>query len=614
MDETKRNSMKLDVEAVRLSENDHDRPTEVYKQVSEFDSNDKSTDQPATIMTREKNDTIEDGADEKMLGVDDKEQLARKDEVKFIPSDRSNGDAKIDIGNIEKSTFSGMTKDELMKYANDPFWQRLRWTFFVLFWLLWAAMLAAAIFIILKAPKCSVDKPLEWYKEGPLVVMPKEHSYTKADSQLIEKLQSIDAKGVIYNLPADKTYSVGTDLVDKYIIGIVDGFKNTSIKVILDLTPNYVTTENALYKLALSNETYRSAFIWVEREWQPNNWLSKVEPQKSAWKLVGSKHYVLNQFGENNIDLQLNDPIAKANFTGVLRHLVKLGVKGFRLANAKHYIIDRSIPNDGTIATNSKAVHSDYEFWTHNATTYQPGIGKLLHEFWQVVKNETNGEGFLSVTDYIEHPEKFSTDGNMTIGFDLPIVVNLTSTLSDDSTKPMAAKLKERLSTLNNTQMLTKNRDVGLQWPYENPEQNNLKIGTSEYNIFLFLLPGVPVGTLNDFIGTTTNATVEIKKLEDIRKTQSYQHGTFEVYTALNETVIAYSRLKSGTPGYFVVYNPTADKVTVDFSFVKSLPEQLTVELFSKPYENTVDKVPTNAIPLQESSAVIFKYAPKSAE
>lgn len=43
MDETKRNSMKLDVEAVRLSENDHDRPTEVYKQVSEFDSNVKST-------------------------------------------------------------------------------------------------------------------------------------------------------------------------------------------------------------------------------------------------------------------------------------------------------------------------------------------------------------------------------------------------------------------------------------------------------------------------------------------------------------------------------------------------------------------------------------------
>lgn len=57
-----------------------------------------------------------------------------------------------------------MTKEELMKYANDPFWQRLRWIFFILFWLLWAAMLAGAIYIILKAPKCSVAKPLSWYE------------------------------------------------------------------------------------------------------------------------------------------------------------------------------------------------------------------------------------------------------------------------------------------------------------------------------------------------------------------------------------------------------------------------------------------------------------------
>lgn len=54
-------------------------------------------------MTRsEKDDSVEDGADEKMLATDEKEQLARKDEVKFIASDRSNGDAKIDIGSIEK--------------------------------------------------------------------------------------------------------------------------------------------------------------------------------------------------------------------------------------------------------------------------------------------------------------------------------------------------------------------------------------------------------------------------------------------------------------------------------------------------------------------------------
>lgn len=72
-------------------------------------------------------------------------------------------------------------------------------------------------------------------------------------------------------------------------------------------------------------------------------------------------------------------------------------------------------------------------------------------------------------------------------------------------------------------------------------------------------------------------------------------------------------RLKTGNPGYFVVYNPLEFDVTVDFSSVKGLPEQLTIDLASKPYENATQKVHTNAIPLQGSSAVIFTYAPKSA-
>lgn len=69
-------------------------------------------------------------------------------------------------------------------------------------------------------------------------------------------------------------------------------------------------------------------------------------------------------------------------------------------------------------------------------------------------------------------------------------------------------------------------------------------------------------------------------------------------------------RLKSGNPGYFVVYNPTDADVVADFTSIKSLPEELTFELASKPYENNAaTKVPTNAIPLQANSAVVFTYA-----
>lgn len=62
-----------------------------------------------------------------------------------------------------------MGKEELMKFVNDPFWVRLRWALFVGFWLLWAAMLAGAIAIIVVAPKCSAPEPKKLWEESPII-------------------------------------------------------------------------------------------------------------------------------------------------------------------------------------------------------------------------------------------------------------------------------------------------------------------------------------------------------------------------------------------------------------------------------------------------------------
>lgn len=55
-----------------------------------------------------------------------------------------------------------MSKEELMKYATDPFWVRLRWILFIGFWLLWVGMLVGAIGIIIAAPKCAPPAPRTW--------------------------------------------------------------------------------------------------------------------------------------------------------------------------------------------------------------------------------------------------------------------------------------------------------------------------------------------------------------------------------------------------------------------------------------------------------------------
>jgi phage shock protein PspC (stress-responsive transcriptional regulator) len=111
------------------------------------------------------------------------QQMEDSGEVKFSKdSVEGKGDAAVEIGAVPQP-FAGMGKDELMKYANDPFWVRLRWALFILFWLAWLGMLAAAIAIIIMAPKCPAPTPLEYWQEAPVYhVLPR--TFEKSPSGL----------------------------------------------------------------------------------------------------------------------------------------------------------------------------------------------------------------------------------------------------------------------------------------------------------------------------------------------------------------------------------------------------------------------------------------------
>lgn len=69
-----------------------------------------------------------------------------------------------DTSSVE--SFVGLGKDELAKYADDPFYVRLRWVLFILFWIAWVAMLVAAVVIIVLAPKCPHRPDLKWYHKN----------------------------------------------------------------------------------------------------------------------------------------------------------------------------------------------------------------------------------------------------------------------------------------------------------------------------------------------------------------------------------------------------------------------------------------------------------------
>uniref|UniRef100_U5EQW4 alpha-glucosidase n=1 Tax=Corethrella appendiculata TaxID=1370023 RepID=U5EQW4_9DIPT len=601
MDESNRNSTKLDIER-RQSSTDKDKELfkESYKALPESDSFEKkdSCKQSTENMVRE-NEDIGDGADEKMLNgnndAGDKDKLAQKEvEVKFI-SGEQNGDAKIDIGKGTDTTFTGLSKEELMKFANDPFWIRLRWILFIFFWILWIAMLVGAILIIISAPKCAAPVPLVWWKEGPLVKVK-----TSDDVELAHKF---GAKGVVYELPGDETYLVKEITIENRIKELVEKYNEKNIKLILDITPNYVTKDNPLFKGASENETLRSAFVWVNKGEAPNNWLAIAGG--SAWKEVSSQNFVLSQFGKDRYDLQLNDIVAKENFKDVLRHLVSLGVKGFRLANAKHFIIDKSLKDETASNENKNSIHTNYDFWTHAHTTFQDGIAELLHEFTRLVHNATEGDGFLSVSEDIVRPEVFKV--NDVLAIDLP-QFGIVSRLLED---PISANTAKHLHTELTNVYKYLGESAWPQWQYDT---NFFKyISASEFNIFMLLLPGVPIVPLEVF--NYHNTSVEtIHHLEKYRESPSYMHGNLNIFNDANETLIAYSRLKSGNPGYFVALNPNDVEVVGNFTNTE-IASELTVVLLSDYYKvpnvAVKSKIASNAVTLSPRSAIICTFVPK---
>merc|ERR1711887_204872 len=91
---------------------------------------------------------------------------ATDQKVNIAPSD-----TKIEMGKEKEKVeegFKGLSKEELMQFANDPFWVRLRWTLFVLFWIVWVAMLVASVVIIIYAPKCPSPEAKQWWQKGPV--------------------------------------------------------------------------------------------------------------------------------------------------------------------------------------------------------------------------------------------------------------------------------------------------------------------------------------------------------------------------------------------------------------------------------------------------------------
>ncbi|XP_035885507.1 4F2 cell-surface antigen heavy chain-like isoform X2 [Phyllostomus discolor] len=171
-----------------------------------------------------------------------------------------NGLVKIKVADDETEAgtakFTGLSKEELLKVAGSPGWVRTRWALLLLFWLGWLGMLAGAVVIIVRAPRCRELPEQSWWHKGAL--------YRIGDLQAFQGQDAGDLAGLKEHLPYLSTLKVKglvlgpihknqKDDIDGTNLGQIDptfgskedldtllqSAKKKGLRVILDLTPNY---------------------------------------------------------------------------------------------------------------------------------------------------------------------------------------------------------------------------------------------------------------------------------------------------------------------------------------------------------------------------------------
>ena len=89
--------------------------------------------------------------------MDPKEQSSAAKDVNIdINGEPDNADAVKSMRADENDQRVGLSKEELMKYANEPFWIRLRNILFAAFWFVWLSILVAAIGYVIHSPGCKL--------------------------------------------------------------------------------------------------------------------------------------------------------------------------------------------------------------------------------------------------------------------------------------------------------------------------------------------------------------------------------------------------------------------------------------------------------------------------
>ncbi|KAL6256118.1 hypothetical protein P5V15_012241 [Pogonomyrmex californicus] len=574
-------------------------------------------------MGKQNGEDLDQDAQERMLKEDSTAKIAidkddKTTEVKFISE---NGDAKIDIEMV-KVALAGMNKEELMKFANDPFWVRLRWALFVIFWLIWAAMLAGAIAIIVMAPKCSAPEPRKLWEESPIVELDASSDAPNGDLKglefILDNLKNQNIKAI--SLSSVVKESADGGIIDfraiKPELGNISDLENlikvargNNQQVFLELDPNHSSVEHPWFKQSVEKQDpFTSYYVWAdgiksedgkERRSPPNNWLSVYGGSAWEWNEQRGQYY-LHQFNKSQPDLNYNNPAVITEFGDILTHWLKLGLNGFRLVNTQYLTEDPQLHDESRSILPVES--SNYQSLVHVYTRDRSENAAVLAKWQGIVHNETAGEGLFALQD--------------DIGADILQVYNDKTTLD----LPQSSHFLTTANANINATDLRKSISQWLAvtpWPAWNVNGKQLSLRqrmpkdvADSIVLMTMLLPGTPILQLEDVM----SAKDAFATLSNARSSLTFLHGNMTL-RIVNGTVFVYARLKSGNPGYLVAYQTGEESVVINLSGIPRISEEINVVAHSPNYIQDTEvlktKLPSDAVPISPKSTLILTFVPK---
>uniref|UniRef100_A0A6J0TWY0 Amino acid transporter heavy chain SLC3A2 isoform X1 n=2 Tax=Pogona vitticeps TaxID=103695 RepID=A0A6J0TWY0_9SAUR len=458
--------------------------------------------------------------------------------------------------------FTGLSKEELLEVASTPAWVRARWALLILFWLGWLGMLAGAIVIIVQAPRCKDLPKQAWWQKGGLYRIQPVDGFQDSDAdgqgdltglkQRMDYISSLKVKGLVIGPlhinPKDDQNRTNLQEVDPSF-GTLEDFreilqaaKKKSLKVVLDLTPNYQSeypwfNQSIHLNVALQDKMKEAIEFWL-KEGVSGIQLGSVEEFEDTQILSDWKN-LTEQYNVDDHGRVLIAVTQRQDAQGILALLNQTAgvdvLTSDYLAGVAEATEDGSQGNAIASLINSYIREAKWAGWS----VARPSVGELA---------DSMGEHLLRLYHMLLYtlPGTPFTDYGDEIG------------LRDLPGKPAASSV------------------VRMQW------DDSANFGFSKAAQQPSSEPASNV-TVQLQSGNKDSVLTFFQQLSELRgKERSLLHGEYFVTHSSSPSVFAYLRVWDQNKRFLVVLNFASQETTVSITH-PDLPPDMTVELSTNP-------------------------------